>query len=71
MRTLLFSISLLAILALGCGEQPVTDSGDGTAATAKDSVADAGMPFEEVNAESLKSTLANNKVTLIEFTADW
>ena len=76
MRALLFSISLLVILAVGCGEPPETKSDDaasgGQASTAKkETVAEGGMAFEEVNAEQLESTLANHKVTLIEFTADW
>lgn len=81
MRALLLSVSLLAILAVGCNDAAAPDAPakDPAPAAGSDS-SDAGsssasaaksIPLDEVNSEGLAAALASHNVTLIDFTAVW
>ena len=69
MRALLFSVSLFAILAVGCDGPAVTVTDDPPAATK--TMASEGIPLDEVDSDGLAAALAANKVTLVDFTAVW
>ena len=69
MRALLFSVSLLAILAVGCGEPTATmkEKEMAPAATAPAS----SIPLDKVDEAGLEAAIAANHLTLIDFTAVW
>jgi hypothetical protein len=77
MRALLFSLSLFAILAVGCekpaevGKDAPAKSGGDTAVTEKAEKAGDGLKLDEVDAEGLEAVLASNDITLLDFTAVW
>jgi len=74
MRALLFSVSLLAILAIGCNDAaaPATPANDAAPAAGSDSAsATKSIPLDEVDSEGLAAALASHKVTLVDFTAVW
>ncbi|QEG21711.1 hypothetical protein [Mariniblastus fucicola] len=69
MRSLFFSIGLMAILAVGCGEQSTVESGKGNTQGA--SAVDGGIVLDEVDADGLEAAVAANEITLVDFTAVW
>lgn len=78
MRALLFSVSLLAFLAVGCNDSAAPDKDAAPAAGSDSSDAGSGsaaaiksIPLDEVDSEGLAAALASHKVTLVDFTAVW
>lgn len=72
MRTFLLLFALLPFFAAGCGETDVAVK-DEKPATQADATGDSAeeMKLDYVDAASLETTLADNAVTLVDFTAKW
>lgn len=74
MRALLFTVSLFAILAVGCGEPAVTMKDNDTPVETNTTPAEkpgAGIPLDKVDEAGLEAAIAANHLTLIDFTAVW
>ena len=73
MKQLLLSLSLLAVLAVGCDDSVTSnakkDMSNQTTAASGEGSHDSLLP--EVNKAALESTIAKNDITLVEFTATW
>ncbi len=72
MNRLLLSLSLLAVLAVGCSDSATkTVDKDKSVPTTVAAESDHSEFLAEVDKDALESAIAANPVTLIEFTAVW
>jgi PBP1b-binding outer membrane lipoprotein LpoB len=72
MNRLLLSLSLLAVLAVGCNDSATkTADKDKSVPTTEAAESDDSKFLAEVDKDALESAIAANPVTLIEFTAVW